>query len=101
MAMFQSDPRSGGAIRGFCKSYLLGTDAGAVPSGFMVVGQGIPETDSGYCVSAADGCPDRQFTTTDEDIHAMGIQTGAIFDVAKCAPIVLECRVRFAVITTG
>ena len=104
MATVQSDRGRVVLFEDFCKSYpIAGTDAGAVPFGdFMVVGQGIAETDSGIVSLAADGLSGiGQFTTTDEDVHAMGIQTGAIFDVAKCAPIVLECRVRFAVITTG
>lgn len=75
----------------------------AVPFGdFMAVGQGMAETDSGIVPLTSDGLGGvGQFTTTNEDTHAMGIQTGTIFDVALTAPIVAECRVRFASITDG
>jgi len=88
----------------FAKSLPLATtDAAAVPFGdFMAVGQGIAETTSGIVSLGADGLAGiGQFTTAAEDIHAMGIQTGMMFDVGKMAPIVLECRVRFTAITTG
>jgi hypothetical protein len=69
---------------------------------FNVVGQGLAETDSGaprLDSDALDGVI--QLTTTDEDIHAAGLQTATMFDVAKMAPIVMEARVRCAAITTG
>lgn len=104
MATVQSDNGKIYLFEDFCKTYpVAGTDAGAVPFGdFSVVGQGIAETDSGIVGLTADGLAGiGQFTTTDEDIHAMGVQTSTAFDVGKMAPIVAECRVRFDVITTG
>ncbi len=69
---------------------------------FHICGQGIAETDSGAPVLASDGLSGVvQLTTTDEDVHAIGFQTGVMFDVALMAPLVLEARIRQAVITTG
>ena len=104
MATIQSEIGKVYLLEDFAKSLPLATtDAAAVPFGdFMAVGQGIAETDSGIVSLAADGLAGiGQLTTTDEDVHAMGVQTGMMFDVGKMAPIVAECRVRFAAITTG
>lgn len=104
MATIQSEVGRIKLFEDFCKTYpVAGTDAGAVPFGdFSIVGQGIAETDSGIVGLTTDGLAGiGQFTTTDEDVHAMGIQTSTAFDVAKMAPIVAECRVRFTAITTG
>jgi len=102
--MAQSEKGKINLFEDFYKSLPLATtDAAAVPFGdFMAVGQGIAETDSGIVSLASDGLSGvGQLTTTDEDIHAMGIQTGMGFDVAKMGTLVAETRVRFSAITTG
>ncbi len=104
MATVQGEVGTIRLFEDFCKTYpVAGTDAGAVPFGdFSIVGQGIAETDSGIVGLTSDGLAGiGQFTTTDEDVHCMGIQTSMAFDVGKMAPIVAECRVRFEAITTG
>jgi len=104
MATIQSEMGRIKLFEDFAKSYpVAGTDAGAVPFGdFMVVGQGIAETDSGILSLSTDGLSGiGQSTTTDADVHAMGVQTASIFDVGLMGTIVAECRVRFAEITTG
>jgi len=69
---------------------------------FNLVGQGLAETDSGAIRLDSDGLSGVvQLTTTNEDIHAAGLQTATMFDVALMAPLVMEARVRFAAITTG
>ena len=66
-------------------------------SGLRVIGQGIAETDSGVTVLEADGLNGvGVLTTTNEDAHSCGLATGLVFDVAKMAPLVAECRVQFA-----
>lgn len=83
---------------------LTATTAPPVQLGayFNVVGQGIAETDSGAARLDSDGLSGVvQLTTTNEDIHAAGLQTATMFDVALMAPIVMEARVRFAAINTG
>lgn len=70
-------------------------------SGFRVIGQGIAETDSGITVLESDGLNGvGVFTTTNEDAHSCGVTTGLVFDVAKMAPLVAECRVQFADLDT-
>jgi hypothetical protein len=70
-------------------------------SGLRVLGQGIAETDSGITVLESDGLNGvGAFTTTNEDAHSCGLATGTVFDVAKMAPIVAECRVQFADLDT-
>jgi hypothetical protein len=70
-------------------------------SGLRVLGQGIAETDSGITVLESDGLNGvGVFTTTNEDAHSCGLATGTVFDVAKMAPIVAECRVQFADLDT-
>ena len=70
-------------------------------SGLRVLGQGIAETDSGITVLESDGLNGvGVFTTTNEDAHSCGVATGTVFDVAKMAPIVAECRVQFADLDT-
>jgi hypothetical protein len=104
MATVQSEVGKIFLMEDFGKSLPLATtDAAAVPFGdFMAVGQGIAETDSGIVSLGSDGLNGvGQLTTTDEDVHAMGIQTGMMFDVGKMGTIVAECRVRFSAITTG
>ena len=69
---------------------------------FNLVGQGLAETDSGAPRLDSDGLSGViQFTTTDEDVHAVGVQTATMFDVGLMGTIVLEARVRLAAITTG
>lgn len=105
MAEVQSGP---GKIRLFTDCSGAGVDlastiAPLVNHGdFHICGQGIAEDDSGAPVLTSDGLNGViQLTTTDEDIHCIGFQTGTMFDVGKMAPIVLEARVRPAEITTG
>jgi hypothetical protein len=70
-------------------------------SGLRVLGQGIAEADSGITVLESDGLNGvGAFTTTNEDAHSCGLATGTVFDVAKMAPIVAECRVQFADLDT-
>ena len=70
-------------------------------SGFRVIGQGAEDTDSGITVLESDGLNGvGVFTTTNEDAHSIGLTTGLVFDVAKMAPIVAECRVQFADLDT-
>ena len=83
---------------------VAGTTAPPIALGqyFNVVGQGIADTDSGAPRLDSDGLGGViQLTTTDEDIHCAGLQTATMFDVALMGGIVLEARVRLAVITTG
>ena len=69
---------------------------------FSLVGQGLAETDSGAIFLDSDGLNGvLQLTTTDEDIHAVGLQTPIMFDVGLMGTIVAEARVRQAAITTG
>ena len=70
-------------------------------SGLRVIGQGIAEADSGITVLESDGLNGvGVLTTTNEDAHSCGLTTGLVFDVAKMAPIVAECRVQFADLDT-
>ena len=65
-------------------------------SGLRVIGQGIAEADSGITVGESDGLNGVGIlTTTNEDAHSVGLTTGKVFDVAKMAPINIECRVQF------
>ena len=65
-------------------------------SGLRVIGQGIAEADSGVTVGESDGLNGVGIlTTTNEDAHSCGLTTGKVFDVAKMAPINIECRVQF------
>ncbi len=103
--MAQSGP---GGIRLFTDCAATGIDLASATAplvnygDFHICGQGIAENDSGAPVLTSDGLSGVvQLTTTDEDVHAIGFQTGTMFDVAKMGPIVLETRVRQADITTG
>ena len=70
-------------------------------SGFRVIGQGTEINDSGVTVLESDGLNGvGVLTTTNEDAHSCGLTTGLVFDVAKMAPIVAECRVQFADLDT-
>ena len=65
-------------------------------SGLRVIGQGSEDTDSGITVGESDGLNGVGIlTTTNEDAHSIGLTTGKVFDVAKMAPINIECRVQF------
>jgi len=65
-------------------------------SGLRWVGQGAEDTDSGITVGESDGLNGVGIlTTTNEDAHSIGLTTGKVFDVAKMAPINIECRVQF------
>ena len=69
---------------------------------FNLVGQGLAEIDSGAPRLDSDGLSGViQLTTTDEDVHAAGLQTATMFDVAKMGTIVMEVRVRHAAITAA
>ena len=83
---------------------VAGTTAPPIKLGayFNLVGQGIAEADSGAIRLDSDGLSGAiQLTTTNEDIHAAGLQTATMFNVAKMGTIVLEARVRMASITDG
>lgn len=68
---------------------------------FNLVGQGIAESDSGAPRLDSDGLSGViQLTTTNEDVHAAGLQTATMFDVALMAPIVMEVRVRMPALAT-
>lgn len=69
---------------------------------FRVIGQGLETNDSGIIVNESDPCLSgvARLTTTDEDLHSVGLTTAKVFDVATMAPIVLECRVQFANLDT-
>jgi len=72
------------------------------PPHLTFVGQGIADTDSGAVMLDSDGLNGVvQLTTTNEDVHCAGFQTPVMFDVGLNGTIVLEARVRHAVITTG
>ena len=60
-----------------------------------VIGDGLAETDSGIVSLDSDGVNGvAQFTTTNEDKHAVGVSTAAMFDVGNMGTIVAEARVR-------
>jgi len=70
---------------------------------FRVIGDGVgTNTDSGVIVNESDPCLSGvgRLTTTDEDLHATGLSTAKVFDVATMAPLVMECRVQFANLDT-
>ena len=70
-------------------------------SGLRVIGQGSEDTDSGITVLESDGLNGvGVFTTTNEVDHTIGLTTGLVFDVAKMAPIIAECRIQFADLDT-
>lgn len=77
------------------------TEAPIILGDFNVVGQGLAETDSGAIRLDSDGLSGViQLTTTDEDIHAAGLQTATMFDVGLMGTIVMETRVRAAALAT-
>lgn len=80
---------------------VAGTTAPPINLGhyFRLVGQGIAETDSGAVAQAAVNGVVR-FTTTDEDIHAAGIQTATMFNVGLMAPITMEARVQLPALSS-
>ena len=60
-----------------------------------VIGDGLAETDSGIVSLDSDGVNGvAQFTTTNEDKHAVGVSTATMFDVGNMGTIVAEARVR-------
>ena len=70
-------------------------------SGLRVIGQGSEDTDSGITVLESNGLNGvGVFTTTNEVDHTIGLTTGLVFDVAKMAPITVECRIQFADLDT-
>ena len=70
--------------------------------GLNIVGQGIAETDSGAPRLDSDGLNGViQLTTTNEDVHAAGLQSATMFDVGLMGSIVMEARVRQAALNTG
>jgi len=66
---------------------------------FQLVGQGLAETDSGAVAQAGLSGVVR-FTTTDEDVHCLGLQTDTMFDIGKMAPLVMEVRVQLPSLAT-
>jgi hypothetical protein len=67
---------------------------------FMVVGQGMAETNSGIPKLAAILSGAVRLTTTGEDVHTIGLETERIFDAALMGTLVAEARVQFANLTT-
>lgn len=69
---------------------------------FRIVGQGKEQTDSGVIVNESDPCLNgvARLTTTDEDVHSIGLTTALCLDVAKMAPLVLECRLQLSDLDT-
>lgn len=65
-----------------------------------VVGQGMAEVDSGVPLIATTLGGAVRLTTTDEDVHSIGLETAAVFDVALMGTLVAEARVQFANLTT-
>jgi len=73
----------------------------ALTSALNVVGQGLAEADAGMSIYDSDGLSGvAAFVTTNEDVHACGLQTATVFDVGKMAPIVMEVRVRMPALAT-
>ena len=77
---------------------LAETAASGALGAFRVIGQGTETDDSGVVVNETDPTLSGvgRLTTTDEDNHSCGLTTALCFDVAKMAPLVLECRVQFS-----
>lgn len=67
---------------------------------FRVVGQGMAETNSGVPLIATTLGGAVRLTTTNEDVHSIGLETPAIFDVALMGTLIAEARVQFANLTT-
>ena len=68
---------------------------------FMVVGQGIADTDAGAPALDSDGLSGAvQLTTTNEADHTTGLQTSSMFDVGLMGTIVVEARVRQAALSS-
>ena len=64
-----------------------------------VIGDGLAETDSGIVALDSDAVNGvAQFTTTNEDKHAAGVTTSAMFDVGNMGTIIAEARVRLPAI---
>ena len=64
-----------------------------------VIGDGLAETDSGIVALDSDAVNGvAQFTTTNEDKHAIGVSTSTMFDVGNMGTIVAEARVRLPAI---
>jgi len=83
---------------------VLSTVAPPIPLGayLQLVGQGLADTDSGAVRLDSDGLSGvTQFLTTNEDVHAAGVQTATMFDVALMGTIVMEARVRMAALTAA
>ena len=81
---------------------VTATVAPPIPMGayFSLVGQGLADTDSGAIRLDSDGLSGvTQFQTTNEDVHAAGVQTATMFDVGLMGTIAMEARVRLAAVT--
>ena len=64
-----------------------------------VIGDGLAETDSGIVGLDSDGVNGvAQFTTTNEDKHAIGVSTSTMLDVGNMGTIIAEARVRLPAI---
>lgn len=75
---------------------------GGVLGGFRVIGLGVETDDSGILINESTPCLSgvARLTTTDEDVHSVGLTTALAFNVALMAPIVLECRVQVSALTS-
>jgi len=67
---------------------------------FRVVGQGMAEVDSGVVAIAGALGGAVRLTTTNEDVHTIGLETDVMWDVALMGPLVAEARVQFQNFTT-
>ncbi len=74
------------------------TAASGAMGQFRIIGDGTEDTDSGITIDESTVPLNGVgiFTTTNEDKHAVFLATSKCIDVAKMAPIVMECRVQFA-----
>lgn len=68
---------------------------------FMVVGQGMAETDSGVVKIASRLGGAVKLTTTNEDAHTIGLETERIFDVGLMGTLVAEARVQLAALANN
>ena len=80
------------------RAVALTTTSGNLNS-LKVIGDGMDVNDSGIVALDSDGVNGvAQFTTTNEDKHAIGVSTSTMFDVGNMGTIVAEARVRLPAI---
>ena len=80
------------------RAVALTTTSGNLNS-LKVIGDGMDVNDSGIVALDSDGVNGvAQFTTTNEDKHAIGVSTSTMFDVGNMGTIIAEARVRLPAI---